>query len=141
MTRAWLGYGTTLLMSPDNVDWTLVAQLKTIAPQGSRQTTVDRTNVLTPDNFMRTMPVRIDSGDLHLVGVLDPSNTGILQLGTAHATLAVYYFQAVLPDGTTYTFQAMVAEYVPFNVAYNKAISFSAKLRVTGGMNGPAGAA
>jgi hypothetical protein len=140
-TSARPGYGSRLLMSSDNSHWTPVAQLKSFIPQGSRQTIVDRTNVMTPDNFTRPLPVRVDSGEIDLAGVLDPTNTGILQLGTAHATLAVYFFQAVLTDGTTYTFQAMVSEYVPFTVTYNKFLGFSAKLRVTGAITGPAGAA
>lgn len=139
MTRANPGYGSKLFMSADNVHWTPVAQLKSITSQGSKQTVVDQTNVLTPDNFTRPLPVRVDSGELELAGVLDPQNTGITQLGTAHAALAIYYFQLQLTDGTTYTFQGLVSEYVPFTVAVAKAMGFTAKIRVSGAYNGPAG--
>jgi len=141
MTNARPGYGSKFFMSSDNVHFTPVAQLKSFIPQGSRQTVVDQTNVLTPDNFSRPLAVHIDSGDIDLVGILDPANTEILQLGTAHASLALYYFQIVLTDGTEYTFQGLVIEYVPFTVTYNKAMGFSAKIRISGALTGPAGTA
>ena len=141
MTNARPGYGSKFFMSSDNVHFAPVAQLKNFVPQGSKQTIVDQTNVLTPDNFTRPMAVRIDSGDIDLTGILDASNTGILQLGIAHASLALYYFQIVLTDGTQYTFQGLVSEYVPFDVTYNKAIGFRARIRISGGLTGPAGAA
>lgn len=141
MTHANLGYGSKLFMSADGTHFTSIAQMKTFIPQGSKQTVVDQTNVLTPDNFTRPLPVRVDSGEINIEGVLDPSNTSITQLGVAHASLAVYSFQAVLTDGTTYTFQGIVSEYVPFSVAYNKAMLFSAKIRVSGAFTGPAGSA
>ena len=141
MTNARPGYGSKLFMSSDNVHFVPVAQLKSFVPQGSRQTVVDQTNVLTPDNFSRPLAVRVDSGDIDLAGVLDPANTQILQLGTAHAALALYFFKVVLPDGSEYDFQGLVIEYVPFSVTYNKFIGFSAKVRVSGALTGPAGAA
>lgn len=138
-TYGYVGRGSRIFMSVDGVKWKPVAQLKKFLPQGSKQTIVDQTNVLTPDNFSRPLAARVDSGDIELSGVLDPQNTDILQLGTAHASLAAYFFKVVLTDGTEYDFQALVSEYVPFGVEYNKYIGFSAKLRVTGALTGPAG--
>jgi hypothetical protein len=138
-TSANPGYGSKLFMSADNVHFSPVAQLRSIAPQGSRQTTADQTNILTVDNFSRPIAVRVDSGDIALEGVLDPDSINILQLGTAHASLALYYFQLVLPDGTQYSFQGLVIEYVPFTIAVAKAIGFTAKIRVSGAYTGPAG--
>jgi hypothetical protein len=141
-TKAKPGYGSKLFMSTTNSNFTPVAQLQRFAPSTvSKQTEVDRTNVLTPDNFARPFPVRVDSGDLELVGILDPANTQILQLGQAHAALTLCYFMIVLTDGTQYTFQGYVSEYSPFSVSYNKAIGFSAKIRVAGGFTGPMGSA
>ena len=139
MTNSRPGYGSRLFMSSDNIHFSPVAQLKSFVPQGSRQTVVDQTNVLTPDSFSRPMATRIDSGDIDLAGVLDAQNGNILQLGTAHAALALYYFKIVLTDGTEYDFQGLVIEYVPFSVTYNKFIGFSAKVRVSGAFVGPAG--
>lgn len=141
--RTWAipGRGTRLFMSADAKNYVGVAQLKSIVPTGSRQTHVDQTNVSTPDNFTRPLAVRVDSGEIDVQGVLDPQNTDILQLGTAHASLAIYFCRLVLSDGTEYDFQAFVAEYVPFTVQHNKAIAFSAKLRISGSFTGPAGVA
>jgi len=128
-------------MSASGTTFTPVAQLKSIVPQGSKQTIVDQTNVLTPDNFDRPLAVLVTGGEIEIEGVLDPQNTGILQLGTAHASLALYSFQLVLSDGTEYTFQGLVSEYVPFSVTYDKYIGFTAKIRISGALTGPAGQA
>jgi hypothetical protein len=141
MTNAKPGYGSKFFMSSDNVHFAPIAQLQRFVPTGSRQTIVDQTNVLTVDNFSRPIAVRVDSGDIDLSGVLDPANNGVLQLGTAHASLALYFFKVVLTDGTEYDFQGLVSEYVPFTVAHNKALGFSAKIRVSGALTGPAGSA
>jgi hypothetical protein len=143
MTIAKAGAGSKLFMSSTGATGSFVpvAQLKTFAPKGSKQTIVDQTNISTPDNFSRKMAVRIDSGELNLDGVLDPANTSILQLGTAHASMALYFFWAVLSDGTQYTFQGLVSEYVPFSVSYSKAMLFSATITISGALTGPAGAA
>jgi hypothetical protein len=142
MTHAQPGYGSKFFMSSSGSvgSFVPVAQLKSFVPQGSKQTVVDQTNVSTPDNFSRPLAVRVDSGDIDLTGVLDPANTGILQLGTAHASLGLYYFKVILTDGTEYDFQGLVSEYVPFSVTYNKFIAFSAKVRISGALTGPAGA-
>lgn len=140
-THAFAGRGTRIFMSADGVKWKPIAQLKTFVPQGSKQQIVDQTNILTPDNFTRQLAARVDSGDISMSGVLDPTNSDILQLGVAHANLAAYFFKVVLTDGTEYDFQALVSEYVPFGVEHNKFIGFSAKLRVTGAFTGPAGSA
>ena len=118
-----------------------VAQLQKIAPEGSKQTIVDQTNLLTPDVGDRPLPVRVVSGEIDIAGVLDPQNTSILQLGVAHANLGIYYFEMVLSDGTLYTFQGCVAEYVPFDLDVKKAVGFTAKIRVSGLLTGPAGVA
>lgn len=141
-TRAYPGYGSKFFLSTDNVTFTPVAQLQRFAPSTvSKQTMADRTNVLTTDNFTRTAAVKVDSGDIEMVGILDPMNGGILQLGAAHGGLTLLFCKVVLTDGTLYTFQGYVSEYSPFSVSYNKAMLFSAKIRVSGGLTGPGGSA
>jgi hypothetical protein len=141
-TKAQPGYGSKFFLSTDNVAFTPIAQLQRFAPSTvSQQTMVEQTNILTPDNFTRPLAVRVDSGDLDLVGILDAANTNILQLGQAHANLTLLYFKVVLTDGTQYTFQGFVSQYSPFSVAHNKAIGFSARIKVSGGMTGPLGLA
>jgi hypothetical protein len=139
-TRANPGYGSKFFLSTDGTTFAPVAQLKRFTPSTvSKQTMVDRTNILTPDNFTRTLAVRVDSGDIQLDGVLDAMNTNILSLGQAHANLTLLFFKVVLTDGTQYTFQGFVSEYTPFSVAYDKVITFSAKVRVNGAYSGPLG--
>jgi hypothetical protein len=140
-TRAATGYGSKFYVSSDNVTFTSVAQLQRFVPSGSKQTMVDQTNILTPDNFTRPLPVRIDSGEIDLAGVLDAASGNILILGQLHANLTPVFFKVVLTDGTPYTFAGFVSEYVPFSVVYNKAIGFSAKVRVSGAYSGPLGIA
>jgi hypothetical protein len=62
-----------------------------------------------------------------------------LQLGTWHGSLSIVPWQVILPDGSTYSFQASVAELVPFKVEINKCLRFSAKLRISGGIQSPLG--
>jgi len=141
VTPSYPGYGSKLSLSANGVTYTEVAQLQRFAPTGSRQTLVEQTNVLTPDNFARQLATRVDSGELEMAGILNPSNAGILQLGTFHASLALAYCMVTLSDGSVYTFQGYVSEYVPFIVAHDKALAFTGKIRVNGAFTGPGGAA
>jgi hypothetical protein len=131
--------GSKFLASTDNVHFWAIAQLQRFVPSGSKQTIVDQTNILTPDNFTRSLAVRVDSGEIDMVGILDPQNPNILQLGQLHANLTLAFFKIVLTDGTTYTFQGFVAEYVPFSVDHKKALGFTCKVRVSGAYSGPLG--
>lgn len=139
-TTAHPGYGSKLALSVDGVTYVNVAQLQRFAPAGSRQTIVDQTNISTPDNFARALAVRVDPGELDMAGVLDPSNAGIVQLGTFHASMALAYCKVTLSDGSVFTFQGYVSEYVPFTVSFDKVLAFTGKLRVSGGITGPSGA-
>ena len=144
MTNSKPGYGSKFFMSSSGAvgSYQPAAQLKSFIPQGSKQALMDQTNVLTPDNFDRPIAVMVASGEIDLVGILDPANSQILQLGVAHASLALYFFLVVLPDGTQWTFSGpgqRIRAVRP--VTYNKAIGFTAKIRVSGSMTGPAGSA
>lgn len=141
-TKAYPGYGSKLLLTTDGADYFSIAQLQKVLPSGSKHTTTDQTNLLTPDNFERPLPVLIDGGQIEIAGVLDPANGSQLELGTLHANLTLAKWQLQLSDGVTvYFFSAYVAEYVPWTVQLSKALGFSAKLTVVGAMTGPAGAA
>jgi hypothetical protein len=141
-TKAYPGYGSKLLLTTDGTDYFSIAQLQKVLPSGSKHTTTDQTNLLTPDNFERPLAVLIDGGQIEIAGVLDPANGSQLELGTLHANLTLAKWQLQLSDGVTvYFFSAYVAEYVPWTVQLSKALGFSAKLTVVGAMTGPAGAA
>jgi len=138
-TKAQPGFGSKFYLQLPGGVMTAVAQLRRFKPAGSKATIVDQTNVSTPDNFDRPLAVRITSGEIDMDGVLDPANTQILQLGQAHAQLALVNCQVILTDGTQYSFSGYVSEYVPWEVEFNKFIAFSAKIRVSGALTGPAG--
>lgn len=140
-TIAKLGAGSALQYSLDNTTFTKVAQLRKFAPAGSKQTMVDQTNILTPVPFTAPLAVRVDSGELDLDGILDPANGSQLALGQLHANLTLAWWKVILSDGTPWTFQALVSEFLPFQVDVGKAITFTAKLRISGGLTGPLGSA
>jgi hypothetical protein len=142
VTIAIPGFGSKLSYTLDGTHYTTVAQLQRVVPVGSKQQLVDRTNILTADNFARRLPVRIQCDDLDLAGVLSPQDGSQLSLGSLHASLEIVAWKLLLSDGETfYTFSASVSDYVPFEVVYNKFVPFKAKLALIGGMTGPQGLA
>jgi hypothetical protein len=142
MTITLASVGTRLQMSTDNVHFTTVAQLRKITPQGSKQTIVDQTNILTAGNSDAPLAVRYTSGEIDLDGVLSPQNSSQLTLGQLHAALTLVYWQALFPDGiTVWTWQGFVSEYKPFDIDVMKAMLFSAKIRIWGAFTGPLGTA
>lgn len=142
MSTAIVGFGSKLLVSTDGIDFSTIAQLQRIVPAGSKQQMVDRTNILTSDNFARRLPVRIECDELDLAGVVKPQDGSQLSLGTLHANLQIVNWKILLSDNVTfYTFLASVSSYVPFEIVFNKFVPFKAKLAVTGGLTGPQGLA
>jgi hypothetical protein len=135
-------YGSKLEYTSDGVHYTKVAQLRKIVPDGSKQTIVDQTNILTAGNGSAPLAVRFNSGEIAIDGVLAPGDGSQLALGTLHATLAVVTWRITYPDGeSTYVFLGSVSEYKPFDIDVKKAMTFSAKIRVAGAFTSPAGAA
>jgi hypothetical protein len=136
MSRAVAGYGSKLYYSLDQSTYLNVVQLQRISPAGSKQRMVDQTNLRTPDNFTRPMPVQVDSGEIDITGVYsgDPSQ---FALAGCHGSMQLVYFRLVLSDGTIYNFAAYVSEFKPWEVVYSKFIPFSAKLRIVGGIQVP----
>jgi hypothetical protein len=153
--KAIAGVGSKLSYSLDNgVTYTEVALLRKVKPDNSKQTILDQTNILTAGNGDAPLPVRFSSGEIQIDGVLSPltsldglplpsqQNISQLTLGQLHANLQIVNWKLLLADGvTTWTWQASVSEYKPFDVDVMKAVIFSAKLRVWGALTGPLGAA
>jgi hypothetical protein len=138
MTTAYLGYGSKLFQSVDGVTFVVTAQLKKFAPAGSKQTIVDQTNLRSPGPFTQPFPAQVDTGEIELEGVYAGDSTQAT-LAQLHGQMALGYFKGVLSDGTTWAFSAYVSEFKPWEVTYNKAIVFSGKLRVVGGITPPSG--
>lgn len=138
MTNAYLGYGSTLKQSTDGVTFVMTAQLKKFAPAGSKQTIVDQTNLRSTGPFTQPLPAQVDTGEIEFSGVYSGDSTQAT-LAQLHGQMQLGYFKVTLTDGTVWNFSAYVAEFTPWEVTYNKAIPFSGKLRVVGGMTPPSG--
>jgi hypothetical protein len=138
MSTAYLGYGSKLYYSLDGITYAIIAQLTKFAPAGSKQTMADQTNLRSTGPFTQPYAVQVDTGEISIEGIYsgDATQSALAQL---HGQTELGYFKAVLTDSTTWLFQAFVSEYKPWDVTYNKAIAFSGKLRVAGGMTPPSG--
>lgn len=119
--------------------YTPLAQLSRFEPTGSKQNFVDQTSLTSVGVFTQPMAVQVDSGDFELEGVCNPHDAMGLQLGTWHGSLTLVPWKVTLVDGSVFSFSAFVSELVPFKVLVNKCLRFSAKLRIAGGMQSPAG--
>jgi hypothetical protein len=142
MSIAYPGYGSKLSCSLDGSTYTEVAQLRKVTPQGSKQTMVDQTNILTAGNVTQPLAARYDTGEISIEGVLSPADSSQLELGTMHANLTLAWWKLLLSDGvTTWTWRGFLSEFVPFTIEVAKAMGFTGKIRVQGALTGPAGAA
>ena len=144
MTTAIASIGSQLGVnaSSSSGPFTTIAKLRKITPEGSKQTIVDQTNLFTAGNGDAPLAVRFAGGEISLEGIESPQDSSQLTLGQLHAALTKAYWQLLLSDGlTVWTFQGYVSEYVPWVLDVNKAVAFSAKIRVSGAFTGPAGTA
>jgi hypothetical protein len=143
MTIAIPGYGSKLQLQNGSA-WLTIAQLRKMSPSGdgSKQNMLDQTNILTAGNGCAPIPGRVDAGEYDIEGVVIPTNSSQLELGTLHYAGTLAQWQLLLSDGvTTWTFLAYVSTYKPFDIpAGDKAVIFAARLRVSGTQTGPAGA-
>ncbi len=138
--NGYRGRGTILSYSLDNSNFTAIAQLKQFEPTGTKQATVDQTGPSSPGAYTQHKPVQLEAGEIDLEGVLNPQDFSYLALKQIQDSNLTAFFRAVLIDGSAYNFEASVSEFKPFSVKVLKANTWSAKLKITGGMQGPAGA-
>jgi hypothetical protein len=136
-STAYLGYGS-LLQVLIGTTYTPVAQLKKFAPAGSKQTMVDQTNLRSSGPFTQPFAAQLDSGEIPIEGVYQ-GDASQLYMAQLHGQMTLASFRVTLSDGTVWTFSAFVAELKPWDVTYNKAIAFSVKLRIAGGITPPSG--
>lgn len=134
--QGYNGRGTVLSFSPDGVTWTAVPQLQQFEPDGSKQAMVDQTNLNSPGNFTQPYAVQVDAGEITFSGIYSGATAQVL-LGSYHASMTLLYWQALLLDGSLYSFLAFVSEFKPFSVKWNKYNTWSGKLRIVGGMQTP----
>jgi hypothetical protein len=142
VTQSIVSIGSKLQFSTDNVHFTAVAQLRKAKPVGSKQTIVDQTNILTDPSGDAPYAARVSAGELQMDGVLSPQDSSQLTLGQLHVQRTLAWWKVLLSDGiTVWTFQGFVSEYLPFDLDVMKAVAFSAKIRISGALTGPLGAA
>jgi predicted secreted protein len=135
-TVAYPGYGskleTSAVLSP--ASWAKVAQLKKFNFSGLSADFDEITNLDSPTIFKEWMKTTVDGKDLSMDGVMNPNDSSMQSLLTNLATAgsaALVYWKITLTDGSTLVFAAFVSDF-SFGVEYNKAITFSAKLKIVG---------
>lgn len=139
MTRAYQGRGSRLLFSTDAINYLQLGQLQTITPSGSRSQIVDVTH-MGSGPFSQKQSVQVDGGDISFTGVLDPQDPVLQIFSKLQPNFTQCWFRVILTDGTALYFQGFVSEFVSFKIDYSKALSFSGKISVTGGIQtGPGG--
>src|SRR5580692_6948192 len=114
---AYGGRGAQLLYSLTGSGYVPLAQLRQFEPAGSKQTLIDQTNTRSPDSFVHPLPVQVDSGEIDFSGALNPEDPTYLALTEFHNDMTLVYWQVILPDGSSSTFQAYVSQFKPFGVA------------------------
>ena len=130
-TVAYVGRGSSLnLVGSPNIK---IAQLQKFSFSGIKSQLDDITNLDSPSAFKEVMPVMLDPGEISMDGILDPANTSQSDLNTYLQSQTKENWEIDLSDGVTkITFSGYVTEYVPVVVDYAKALTFSAKITITG---------
>jgi hypothetical protein len=132
-TVAYIGRGCHFQIQVAGT-YTSVAQLQKFSFSGIKLVFDDVTNIDSPSSYKEVLPVLIDPGDVALEGIFNPEDATQTDLLTACQGLTLSNFKIVLSNAqaTTLTFAGYVAEYAPAQVETTKAITFTAKIQVTG---------
>ena len=134
-TVAYIGKGCSLSVY-SGASFVNVAQLQKFSFSGIKLQTDDVTNIDSPSGYKEIITVLIDPGDVSLEGILDPENASQTDLNTLSQTVggSAVNFKITLSNtnATTITFAGFVTEYVPAVVETTKAITFSAKITISG---------
>ena len=145
-SKAGIGLGTALSINTGTVAtpvWTPVLELKSVAQSGRQVATEDVTNF--SSTAREFVPTLLDSGTWDLSGNRVGSDAGQLAMETAFQGLSITMFKVVLPkaagqttSGDTFQFSALVQE-CNYSVNVDKAVSVTAKLKVSGSITLTAG--
>lgn len=141
-TDAYQGIGAKLAYLTGVSTWTYVGQLKTIKPTGQTVKTDDITNLDSPSAYEEILPTIIGAGTVDFTGVLpkDASTGGFSELSTLRDARTVTSWRIYEPDATLvspetiagyWEFEGFVED-LDFDIAFDKAVLFSGKLRRTG---------
>jgi hypothetical protein len=134
---AYAGRGCKLNLqtATSPVTWTAIAQIQKIAFSGIKINLDDITNLDSPSAFkewLATGPV--DPGDVTFSGVLNPASITQGDMLSLIQAMTLSNFQITLSDAVTkLAFSGYFSEYSPVaNIEPSKAITFSAKIQITG---------
>jgi hypothetical protein len=135
-TTAYPGRGSTLANGGTaGSSYTTLAQLKKFAFSGLKAESDDITNLSSPTINKEWLKTIVDSDNVTFTGVLNPADPTyeslLANLYTA-GQAATNYWQITLTDGSVLTFQGFVLDFKPADVEYNKALSFTGTLKITG---------
>lgn len=134
-TVAYPGYGSMLQSGGiAGSSYTKIGQLKKFAFAGLTADFDEITNLDSPTIFKEWMKTNVDGKEVNFDGVLNPTDVQqqdlMINLSTA-GSAALYMWKITTTDGSIFTFQGYVSEYT-FDVQYNKAITFTGKIRLVG---------
>lgn len=133
-------------VNPPSVDYTTLAEIKTIQFSGMKADLADVTN-MESDNFREWLPTLNDSGDLSFSGNLIPNDASQGDLIAFFNAQTLVTFEVVLPAAPqqgfntslgTFKFKAYVSS-VDRNIPVDKEASLSGKLKITGRISYTAG--
>jgi hypothetical protein len=132
-TVAYIGRGCHLQAFISSA-YVSIAQLQKFSMSGIKVVFDDVTNIDSASSYKEVMPVLLDPGEITLEGILNPEDATQTDLLTQLVGLTSTQFKIILSNAnaTTVTFTGFVAEYAPVNVETTKAITFSAKLQISG---------
>jgi predicted secreted protein len=148
-SKAYSGFGTILSIgtSGGTPTYTAIAEIKGIQLSGSQNKTEDVTNMGSPGRAEEFIVTTLMAGEFTLNGNKESlsGDAGQVAMNAAFSSGAVLPFKIVFPlgpaqttTGDTYTFTAMVEE-LSWDSQFDKAITFSAKLKVSGVITATAG--
>lgn len=140
MSKAMQGKGTVLSIGDGETEeaFTAIVEIKTFQFSGGKNDTDDVTNSDSPGRAKEFIATLLDSGSLKCGGNYVGDDAGQLALRTAFASGAFTNFTLVLPKtktqtatGDEFAFSAIVEE-SNIDVQYDKAVTWSGSLKISG---------
>lgn len=129
-TQAFRGAGTIL-----TIGGSAIAELTKIDRSGGKADLADVTSMSSTGAYREYLPTLLDAGDLTLegnfLGNQDASQT-LLQTLFDNQTLSTGCSLAAPGGKGTLTFDCYISEPPNFNFQHDKAVTFSAKVKITG---------
>ena len=139
-SKAFSGKGTVFSIGTSGLTptYSAVAELKTFSFSGSKNDTEDVTNSDSAGRAREFIVTLLDAGEISLSGNYVASDAGQVALTAAFNSGAILPYKIQLPvapnqttSGDVITFIGLMVEN-DLNLSFDKAIAFSAKIRISG---------